>query len=58
MLTLKNVALILEGVTCQARYAKHRKFCSRAYYQYCREIWLERAPADTTAGRTSLSKCN
>jgi hypothetical protein len=42
MLLFKNPAVILEGVECQARYAKFRKFCPRAYYQYCREVWLER----------------
>jgi len=42
MLTFKTPAIILEGVESQARYAKYRKFCPRAYYQYAREIWLER----------------
>ena len=42
MLRFKNDAIILEGVECQARYAKYRKFCPRGYYSYCREIWLER----------------
>ncbi|MFN0171039.1 MAG: hypothetical protein ACKV22_31865 [Bryobacteraceae bacterium] len=42
MLTFKTPAVILDGVACKARYAKHRKFCPRAYYQYCREVWLER----------------
>lgn len=46
MLTMKNPTVILEGVVCQARYAKHRKFCPRGYYQYSREIWLERATPD------------
>jgi len=52
MLKLKTPALILDGVVCQARYAKCRKLCPRAYYQYCREIWLERvspAPQDLPA---------
>lgn len=44
MLHFKNPALILEGVVCEARYAKHRRFCPRAYYQYCREAWVERLP--------------
>ena len=43
MLRFKNDALILENVVCQARYAKCRKLCPRAYYLYWREIWLERA---------------
>ena len=42
MLAFKSDAVILEGVECQALYAQHRKFCPRAYYSYCREIWLER----------------
>ena len=45
MVRFKSDAIILDGVECDARYAKYRKFCSRGYYQYCREIWLERAGA-------------
>jgi hypothetical protein len=54
MLQLKNDAIILEGVVCQAFYAKCRKFCPRSYYQYCREIWLERvseSPVQSTKER-------
>jgi hypothetical protein len=50
MLTLKNAAFILDGVVCKARYASNRKFCPRAYYQYCREIWLERVPVENSPG--------
>lgn len=42
MLRFKTDVILLEGVVCQARYAKFRKFCPRGYYQYAREIWLER----------------
>lgn len=45
MLQFKNAAVILEGVECLARYVKYRKFCPRSYYQYAREIWLERTVA-------------
>lgn len=44
MLRFKTDVILLEGVVCQARYAKFRKFCPRAYYQYAREIWLDRVP--------------
>ena len=49
MLRFKTDALILENVICQARYAKCRKLCPRAYYLYWREIWLERAAPDPSA---------
>jgi len=43
MITLKNDAVILDGVVCQARYINNsRRFCPRAVYLYFREIWLER----------------
>jgi hypothetical protein len=42
MLHFKNEALILDSVVCQARYAKCRKLCPRAYYLYWREIWVNR----------------
>lgn len=45
MLTFKNEALILDKVTCQARFARCRKLCPRAYYLYWREIWVGRAEA-------------
>jgi len=43
MTRLKNDAIILKDVACEARYAKCRHFCSRAIYPYWREIWLERS---------------
>jgi hypothetical protein len=56
MLTLKNEAIILEGVFCQGKYSGHRMFCPRALYPYWREAWLERVtPAESTGptGRAS-----
>jgi hypothetical protein len=47
MLKLKNDAIILENVFCQARYAKFRRFCPRAIFAYWREAWLERDPSQT-----------
>ena len=41
MMNFKTAALILEGVACQAKYAKCRKLCPRSIYSYWREIWLE-----------------
>jgi hypothetical protein len=58
MLRFKNDAIILEGVECQSRYAKYRKFCPRAYYQYCREAWLQRVepcPAERAGGDSACA---
>lgn len=46
MLHFKNEALILDNVVCEARYAKCRKLCPRAYYLYWREIWVEKVSAE------------
>jgi hypothetical protein len=40
---LQNECIILDGVTCQAYYARYRRFCPRGIYPYWREIWLERS---------------
>lgn len=46
MMRLKNDAIVLADVVCEARYSKCRRFCPRSIYPYWREIWLERkAPA-------------
>ena len=42
MVRFKTDAIMLEGVACQARYSKCRRFCPRAIIPYWREIWLER----------------
>lgn len=42
LVTLKTPALILDGVSCQARYSPCRMFCPRGIYSWWREIWLER----------------
>ena len=42
LLRLKTDAIILESVTCQARYSHCRTFCPRSIFPYWREIWLER----------------
>ena len=46
MLNMKNECIQLDGVTCQACYAKYRKFCPRSIFPYWREIWLQRADSD------------
>jgi hypothetical protein len=59
MINLKNESLILDGVVCQARYAKCRKLCPRAYYHYWREIWVEKvsgAKDSTKAGSGPASE--
>jgi hypothetical protein len=48
MLQLKNECIILEGVVCQARCSKYRRFCPRSIYPYWREIWLERVVAHSS----------
>lgn len=40
MLHMKSDCLVLDGVTCKAKY---HGFCSRQTFPYWREIWLERA---------------
>jgi hypothetical protein len=42
LITVKNAAIILENVWCQARYSDCRLFCPRSIYPWWREIWLER----------------
>jgi len=49
MVTMKNSCVILDGVTCQARYNKKMIFCPRATFSYWREIWLERVTASSAA---------
>lgn len=44
--TLKTPAVILEGVSCQARYSPCRMFCPRSIHSWWREIWLERVSSD------------
>jgi hypothetical protein len=46
MVHLKNDAVVLEDVVCQARYINNcRRFCPRGVYLYFREIWLDRVEA-------------
>jgi hypothetical protein len=42
LLTINSPALLLEDVTCQARYSDCRMFCPRSIYPWWRETWLER----------------
>ena len=49
LLRLKNDCIVLEGVTCQARYSDRRMFCPRAIETYWREIWLERVKEEGAA---------
>jgi hypothetical protein len=42
--TVKNPAIILDGVWCGARYSDCRMYCPRSIYSWWREIWLERVP--------------
>jgi hypothetical protein len=49
MLRMKTAGIVLDNVTCQARYSQCRMFCPRAMYPYWREIWLERVGEDESA---------
>ena len=42
MQEMKTPCIILEDVTCQARYSACRMHCPKGMYPYWREIWLER----------------
>lgn len=53
MLNFKNECLILDEVVCQARYAKCRKLCPRAYYLYWREIWVEKVGGEEDATKNT-----
>jgi hypothetical protein len=46
MLQMKQPCIILEGVVCNAEYARCRLNCPRAIPSYWREIWLERVEED------------
>ncbi len=56
MLNFKNECLILDEVVCQARFAKCRKLCPRAYYLYWREIWVERVSGSNDAVKAKQSQ--
>lgn len=53
LITSKNSPLILEGVSCQARYSDCRMFCPRSILSWWREIWLERLPTEPQLSSTS-----
>lgn len=46
---MKTPAVILENVYCRALYAGKRVFCTRGYYSWWREAWLERVPIEEGA---------
>jgi hypothetical protein len=50
MMDMKTACIVLDAVTCQARYSPYRYLCPKEMYPYWREIWLERvdAPKDAT----------
>lgn len=49
LVELKNSCLVLEGAECHGRYSRPLN-CPRACPPYWREIWLERASAETAGG--------
>jgi len=42
MMRLPNDCVILDGVTCAAKFSSKRLFCPRQIYSFWREIWLKR----------------
>jgi len=42
MMHLPTDCVILEGVTCGAKFSEKRLFCPRQIYSFWREIWLKR----------------
>ncbi len=50
MLHMKQPCIILEGVVCNAEYARCRLNCPRAIPCYWRELWLERVTVDQANG--------
>lgn len=54
LVTLRNAAIILEGVWCQSRYSECRMFCPRSIYPWWREIWLERVQAGTNGDQARM----
>jgi hypothetical protein len=46
MLLMKHPCIILEGVVCNAEYARDRLNCPRSIPSYWRELWLERVEND------------
>lgn len=48
---MKQPCIMLEGVVCQALYARCRLNCPRAIPGYWRELWLERVEVAQPSGR-------
>jgi hypothetical protein len=46
VLHMKQPCIMLEGVVCNAEYARYRLNCPRAFPSYWRELWLERVEDD------------
>jgi hypothetical protein len=46
MLRMGEPCIMLDGVVCNAEYARNRLNCPRAIPSFWREIWLERAQSD------------
>jgi hypothetical protein len=51
MLTMKAPCVVLDSVTCQARYSDCRLLCPKSMYPFWREIWLERVNGANPSGR-------
>ncbi len=59
LLKVKQEAILLEDVWCQARYSDCRMFCPRSIHSWWHEIWLERVPESThNAAKLGVQKAS
>jgi hypothetical protein len=49
MIPMKQPCIILDGVVCNAEYARCRLNCPRAIPSYWRDLWLERVEEPSTS---------
>ena len=54
---MKTPAVILENVYCLSLYAGKRTFCTRGYYSWWREAWLERVADEEIAREPAGGFC-
>ena len=56
MREMKQPCIILQGVVCNAEYARRRLNCPRIIYAYWRELWLERVEEEEPQGECPLAQ--
>jgi hypothetical protein len=57
MIPMKQPCIILEGVVCNAEYARCRLNCPRAIPAYWRELWLERVEVQQGPAARDVDLC-